>query len=155
MSDQTDLPLVVITTGIVANYVGNNAVPTSELPALIASVQAALVKLQSGAVEETAKVLTPAISIKKSITPDYIICLEDGKKFKSLKRHLRTQYDLSPDDYRAKWGLPPDYPMVAPNYAQARSDLAKSMGLGQQRRKAAPAPEPVKAAKGGRKKAAK
>jgi predicted transcriptional regulator len=135
--------------------VGNNAVPTSELPALIASVQAALVKLQSGAVEETAKVLTPAISIKKSITPDYIICLEDGKKFKSLKRHLRTQYDLSPDDYRAKWGLPPDYPMVAPNYAQARSDLAKSMGLGQQRRKAAPAPEPVKAAKGGRKKAAK
>jgi predicted transcriptional regulator len=155
MSDQTDLPLVVITTGIVANYVGNNTVPTSELPALIASVQAALVKLQSGAVEETAKVLTPAISIKKSITPDYIICLEDGKKFKSLKRHLRTQYDLSPDDYRAKWGLPPDYPMVAPNYAQARSDLAKSMGLGQQRRKAAPAPEPVKAAKGGRKKAAK
>ncbi|MCZ8097614.1 MAG: MucR family transcriptional regulator [Burkholderiales bacterium] len=155
MSDQTDLPLVVITTGIVANYVGNNAVPTSELPALIAAVQAALVKLQSGAVEETAKVLTPAISIKKSITPDYIICLEDGKKFKSLKRHLRTQYDLSPDDYRAKWGLPPDYPMVAPNYAQARSDLAKSMGLGQQRRKAAPAPEPVKAAKGGRKKAAK
>jgi predicted transcriptional regulator len=155
MSDQTDLPLVVITTGIVANYVGNNAVPTSELPALIAAVQAALVKLQSGAVEETAKVLTPAISIKKSITPDYIICLEDGKKFKSLKRHLRTQYDLSPDDYRAKWGLPPDYPMVAPNYAQARSDLAKSMGLGQQRRKAAPAPQPVKAAKGGRKKAAK
>ena len=155
MSEQTDLPLVVITTGIVANYVGNNEVPTSELPALIASVQAALVKLQSGAVEETAKVLTPAISIKKSITPDYIICLEDGKKFKSLKRHLRTQYDLSPDDYRAKWGLPPDYPMVAPNYAQARSDLAKSMGLGQQRRKAAPAPEPVKAAKGGRKKAAK
>jgi predicted transcriptional regulator len=155
MSDQTDLPLVVITTGIVANYVGNNAVPTSELPALIASVQAALVKLQSGPVEEAAKVLTPAISIKKSITPDYIICLEDGKKFKSLKRHLRTQYDLSPDDYRAKWGLPSDYPMVAPNYAQARSDLAKSMGLGQQRRKAAPAPEPVKTAKGGRKKAAK
>jgi predicted transcriptional regulator len=144
MSDQTDLPLVVITTGIVANYVGNNAVPTSELPALIAAVQAALVKLQSGAVEETAKVLTPAISIKKSITPDYIICLEDGKKFKSLKRHLRTKYDLSPEDYRAKWGLPADYPMVAPNYAAARSELAKSMGLGQQRRKTVAAPEPVK-----------
>lgn len=155
MSDQADLPLVVITTGIVVNYVGNNAVPTSELPALIASVQAALVKLQSGPSQEVAKVLTPAVSIKKSITPDYIICLEDGKKFKSLKRHLRTQYDLSPDDYRAKWGLPLDYPMVAPNYAQARSNLAKSMGLGQQRRKAAPAPEPVKAGKGGRKKAAK
>ena len=90
-------------------------------------------KLQSGAVEETAKVLTPAISIKKSITPDYIICLEDGKKFKSLKRHLRTKYDLSPEDYRAKWGLPADYPMVAPNYAKLRSRHAKQIGLGKKR----------------------
>lgn len=77
----------------------------------------------------------PAISVKKSVTPDYIICLEDGKRFKSLKRHLRTQYNISPDQYREKWGLPPEYPMVAPNYAEARSRLAKEMGLGQQRRR--------------------
>jgi predicted transcriptional regulator len=86
------------------------------------------------------------VSIKKSIHPDYIVCLEDGKKFKSLKRHLRTKYDLSPEDYRAKWGLPADYPMVAPNYAAARSELAKSMGLGQQRRKTVAVPEPTTAA---------
>ena len=79
--------------------------------------------------------LKPAVPVKKSITPDYIVCLEDGKKFKSLKRHLRSQYNLSPDAYREKWGLPADYPMVAPNYAKARSNLAKQMGLGQQRRR--------------------
>lgn len=151
MSDQADLPLVVITTGIVANYVGNNAVPASELPALIATVQAALAKLRSGPAEEAAKVQVPAVPVRKSITADYIVCLEDGKRFKSLKRHLRSKFDLSPDDYRAKWGLPADYPMVAPNYAQARSDLAKSMGLGQQRRKPAPAPAPAKAASGRKK----
>ena len=102
--------------------------------------------------EEPAEELKPAVPIKKSVTADFIICLEDGKKFKSLKRHLRTQYNMSPEDYRAKWGLPPDYPMVAPNYAAARSSLAKSMGLGQQRRKAveaAVAPAPAR----GRKKA--
>ena len=81
------------------------------------------------------KTLKPAVSVKKSITPDYIVCLEDGKKFKSLKRHLRTHYNLSPEEYREKWGLPADYPMVAPSYAEARSNLAKKMGLGQQRRK--------------------
>jgi predicted transcriptional regulator len=86
-------------------------------------------------VEEPVEPQKPAISIKKSITPDFIICLEDGKKFKSLKRHLRTQYDMTPEEYREKWGLPSDYPMVAPNYAVARSALAKQMGLGQQRRK--------------------
>jgi predicted transcriptional regulator len=155
MTDETDLPLIEITAGIVASYVGNNSVAASELPALIASIQGVLVKLQSGAAEEAPKSQVPAIAIKKSITPDFLICLEDGKKFKSLKRHLRTKYDLSPDDYRTKWGLSADYPMVAPNYAQARSDLAKSMGLGQQRRKASPAPAPAKAAKGGKKKAAK
>src|SRR5205085_6097804 len=89
---------------------------------------------------------TPAVPVKKSITPDYLICLEDGRKFKSLKRHLRTKYDMSPDQYRSKWNLPKDYPMVAPNYAAARSTLAKQMGLGQGGRKAAAAPAP--AAKG-------
>ena len=101
-------------------------------------MHSALVKVSTGVEEPKAVEITPAVSIKKSITPDYIICLEDGKKFKSLKRHLRTQYNMSPDEYRVKWGLPADYPMVAPNYAASRSALAKSMGLGQQRRKAAP-----------------
>jgi predicted transcriptional regulator len=87
---------------------------------------------------------TPAVPVRKSINPDYIICLEDGKRFKSLKRHLRTKYNLSPEDYRARWNLPADYPMVAPNYAEARSNLAKQMGLGQQRRKNMPAPAPAK-----------
>jgi predicted transcriptional regulator len=89
--------------------------------------------------------LTPAVSIKKSLTPDYLICLEDGKKFKSLKRHLRTTYNLTPEQYREKWGLPKDYPMVAPNYAAARSELAKTMGLGQQRRKTEQKGRPRKA----------
>jgi predicted transcriptional regulator len=120
---------------IVSAYVTKNSVPVSELPALIASVHNAVANLGSQKTEETLQPLTPAVSVKKSITPDFIICLEDGKKFKSLKRHLRTAYNLTPDQYRARWGLPPDYPMVAPNYAAARSELAKSMGLGQQRRK--------------------
>jgi predicted transcriptional regulator len=98
-------------------------------------VYAALSHIEDGSVEEPIEPQKPAISVKKSITPDFIICLEDGKKFKSLKRHLRTQYDMTPEDYREKWGLPADYPMVAPNYATARSALAKQMGLGQQRRK--------------------
>src|SRR5205085_9390310 len=100
---------------------------------------------------------TPAVPVKKSITPDYLVCLEDGRKFKSLKRHLRTKYDMSPDQYRAKWGLAKDYPMVAPNYAQARSNLAKQMGLGQGGRKAAaaPAPAPKPAARGRGRAAAK
>ncbi|WP_020186521.1 MucR family transcriptional regulator [Methylopila sp. 73B] len=144
---------ITLAGDIVAAYVSNNSVPSADLPELIASVHGALVKVATGAVEEPTVELKPAIAIKKSIGPDYIICLEDGKKFKSLKRHLRTRYDLSPEDYRAKWGLPLDYPMVAPNYAAARSELAKKMGLGQQRAKpvAAPAPAP---AKRGRKRAA-
>ena len=95
----------------------------------------ALLRVSSGAGEPSSEALRPAVSVKKSITPDHIICLEDGKKFKSLKRHLRTQYDMSNEEYREKWGLPSDYPMVAPNYAEARSQLAKQMGLGQQRRR--------------------
>ena len=129
---------VTIAADIVSAYVANNSVASGDLPSLIASVHGSLVKLSIGETEPAVEEARPAVPIKKSVTPDYIICLEDGKKFKSLKRHLRTQYNMSPEDYRAKWGLPADYPMVAPNYAAARSSLAKSMGLGQQRRKAAP-----------------
>ncbi|MCJ2080698.1 MucR family transcriptional regulator [Methylobacterium sp. J-090] len=120
---------------IVSAFVSNNSVPPVELPALIASVHATLERLTAPVTEEKSEPLQPAVSIKRSITPDYLVCLEDGKKFKSLKRHLRTRYDMTPDQYRAKWNLASDYPMVAPNYAAARSELAKNMGLGQQRRK--------------------
>lgn len=127
--------LIELTADIVSAYVSNNAVATADLPNLIADVHTALQKTSKVAEEPEPELLKPAVSIKKSVTPDYIICLEDGKKFKSLKRHLRTHYDMSPEEYREKWGLPSDYPMVAPNYAAARSQLAKKMGLGQQRRK--------------------
>lgn len=120
---------------IVAAFVSNNSVPVADLPGLISSVHTALDGLGRVGVAEPAEPLSPAVPIKKSIMPDYLVCLEDGKKFKSLKRHLRTRYGLSPEDYRARWNLSPDYPMVAPNYAAARSELAKTMGLGQQRRK--------------------
>jgi predicted transcriptional regulator len=126
---------IELAADIVSAYVSNNSVPTGDLPGLISEVHLALAKVGNGAAEAPAEAQKPAVSIKKSVTPDYIICLEDGKKFKSLKRHLRTQYNLTPEQYREKWGLAPDYPMVAPNYAKARSDLAKEMGLGQQRRK--------------------
>jgi len=121
---------------IVSAYVSNNSVPASDLPALISDVHSALVRVTSGVAAPMLEALKPAVPAKKSVTNEHIICLEDGKKFKSLKRHLRTQYNMSPEQYREKWGLPPDYPMVAPNYAEARSQLAKQMGLGQQRRKA-------------------
>lgn len=127
--------IVRLAADIVAAYVTKNAVPMPELPALIQSVHDALGHLGKPRQEEP-QPLTPAVPIKKSIHPDFIVCLEDGKKFKSLKRHLRSQYDMTPEQYREKWGLPADYPMVAPNYAAARSELAKTMGLGQQRRKA-------------------
>ena len=133
--------LVELAADIVAAYVGNNSVSAAELTALIGDVHNALVVVASGVVEKPIEALVPAVSIKKSVQNDFIICLEDGKKFKSLKRHLRTRYDLSPDDYRAKWGLSADYPMVAPSYAEARSNLAKAMGLGQQRRKTPPKSE--------------
>ena len=126
---------IELTAEIVSAFVSKNSVPMTELPALIVSVHATLERLTVAGVEEKAEPLTPAVSVRRSITPDYIICLEDGKKFKSLKRHLRTRYDMTPDQYRAKWNLPNDYPMVAPNYAAARSELARNMGLGQQRRK--------------------
>ena len=124
---------IELTASIVSAYVSNNSVAAADLPALIAQVHSALTRVSDGHRESQVDGIKPAIPIKTSITSDYIICLEDGKKFKSLKRHLRTQYKLTPEQYREKWGLGSDYPMVAPNYAAARSRLAKQMGLGQQR----------------------
>jgi MucR family transcriptional regulator, transcriptional regulator of exopolysaccharide biosynthesis len=126
---------IELTATIVSAYVSNNSVPSADLPTLIGQVHSALTRVSSGFGETPSEPLKPAVSVKKSITPDYIVCLEDGKKFKSLKRHLRTQYSMTPEQYRDKWGLAPDYPMVAPSYAAARSHLAKQMGLGQQRRR--------------------
>jgi len=128
---------IELTASIVSAYVSNNSVPAQDLSALINQVHSALTRVSSGQGEVVAEPLRPAVSVKKSITADYIVCLEDGKKFKSLKRHLRTQYNMTPEQYRDKWSLPPDYPMVAPNYAAARSQLAKDMGLGQRRRRRA------------------
>ena len=125
---------IELAADIVSAYVSNNSVPVSELPALISDVHSALTRVSIGGPAPSTEAPRPAISAKKSITAEYIICLEDGKKFKSLKRHLRTQYGMTPEAYREKWGLPSDYPMVAPSYAKARSQLAKEMGLGQQRR---------------------
>ena len=133
MSDSTNH--VELAAEIVSAYVSNNSVPSGELPALLSDVHAAIVRVATGAQPVAVEAAKPAVPPKKSITSDYIICLEDGRKFKSLKRHLRTQYNLSPEEYREKWGLPSDYPMVAPAYAKARSALAKQMGLGQQRRR--------------------
>ena len=126
---------IELAADIVSAYVSNNSVPSGDLPGLISEVHTALMKVGTGAIELPAEAPKPAVPLKRSVTPDYIVCLEDGKKFKSLKRHLRTQYNMTPEQYREKWGLPADYPMVAPNYAKARSELAKEMGLGQQRRK--------------------
>ena len=126
--------LVELTSRIVSAYVGNNAVAQAELPRLIGETYRSLAGIFDGeAAKENAVEPRPAVTVRKSVTPEYLICLEDGKKFKSLKRHLRTHFNLSPEQYREKWNLPADYPMVAPNYAQARSSLAKSMGLGQRR----------------------
>lgn len=134
---ENDLDVVELAAHIVSAYVANNSVPQNELAGLIAATYAALTGLGQAPAPAPEEKAVPAVSIKKSIAPDYLICLEDGKKFKSLKRHLRTAFDMTPDQYRAKWGLPHDYPMVAPAYAEARSNLAKKMGLGQQRRKTA------------------
>ncbi|MBV9346596.1 MAG: MucR family transcriptional regulator [Pseudolabrys sp.] len=135
MADSPPNNFIDLTATIVSAYVGNNTVPASEIPALISQVHAALARVNSHGGDAPSEPLKPAIPVKKSITPEYLVCLEDGKKFKSLKRHLRTQYNMTPEQYRDKWSLSPDYPMVAPNYAAARSQLAKQMGLGQQRRR--------------------
>ena len=167
MSEHQTTPTTIeLAADLVSAFVSNNPVPAAELPTLIGNVHAALTKVASGTPKQAVEApKAPVVSVKKSVQPDYIVCLEDGKRFKSLKRHLRTVYDLTPDQYRAKWGLPADYPMVAPNYAAARSELAKQLGLGQRRRsepvvEAQPAPvqaEPKQAkalARGRRKKAA-
>jgi predicted transcriptional regulator len=133
MEEQPEL--IDMTAEIVAAYVSTNSIPANELAPLIHSVHKALSAAANGSTAPEPVPQEPAAPIKRSVTPDYIICLEDGRRFKSLKRHLRTRYNLTPEEYRAKWGLPKDYPMVAPNYARARSELAKQMGLGQGGRK--------------------
>ncbi|MHB1101615.1 MAG: Ros/MucR family transcriptional regulator [Devosia sp.] len=135
-----DVNLIEVSAEIVSAYVSKNAVSAADLPKLLRGVHGALSALGSAVEVQAAIDLRPAVPPKKSVTPDFIICLEDGKKFKSLKRHLRTQYDLSPDEYREKWDLPANYPMVAPNYSAIRSRLAKDNGLG--RKSPAPARRP-------------
>ena len=131
-----DDTLIELTADVVAAYVSNNPVPASDLPGLIADIHSALGRVGSAASAAPAERPKPAVNPKKSVHDDYIICLEDGKKFKSLKRHLMSHYGLTPEQYREKWGLEASYPMVAPNYAAARSKLAKKMGLGRKRKAA-------------------
>ena len=131
MSTADQDELIKLAAQIVASYVSKNSVQVSDVPALITSIHQSLKGLgQPQEPTEPAAEQKPAVPIKKSVTPDYIVCLEDGKKLKMLKRHLQSSYGLTPDEYRVKWGLPSDYPMVAPNYAKARSDLAVKLGLG-------------------------
>ena len=122
--------LIKFASEIVAAYVSNNPTPISELPGMIRSIHATLGGLTGGGTTEIATAQKPAVTVKKSVTPEYIVCLEDGKKLKMLKRYLRSRYGLSPEEYKSKWGLPADYPMVAPNYAAQRSEFAKKIGLG-------------------------
>lgn len=131
MAEHDDL--TAMTAEIVSAYLENHQVKMGELPGLIQTVHHTLSHLTKDTIDNGDRVL-PAVSVKKSITPEYLVCLEDGRKFKSLKRHLRTRYNMTPEEYRTKWGLPVDYPMVAPNYARVRSNLAKNMGLGQSRK---------------------
>ena len=126
----TNTNLIELSADIVCAYVSNNSLSPTEVTDFIQNVHASLSAIESGRTKNFATDLKPAVSIKKSLTPEYIICLEDGKKFKSLKRHIRTHYDLSPEEYREKWGLPPSYPMVAPSYSRVRSKLARENGLG-------------------------
>jgi predicted transcriptional regulator len=131
-TDEMKETLITLTADIVAAHVSNNSVAVNDLPTLIANVHGALNGLDSPAAAPEAK-QEPAVSIRSSIKPDYVVCLEDGKKLKMLKRHLMTHYQMTPEQYRTKWGLPADYPMVAPNYAEQRRTLAKSIGLGTKR----------------------
>ena len=133
---ENDLATIEMTADVVAAYLSKYPVAAADLPAVIQSVHQALTAAAAGPAAAVPPPPEPAVPVKKSITPDFLICLEDGRKFKSLKRHLRTKFDMSPDEYRTKWGLPKDYPMVAPAYAEKRSSLARQMGLGQQGRKA-------------------
>ena len=133
MSTNNDT-LIELTADVVAAYVSNNVVPAGDLPNLIAEIHAALGRVGGSTEQTPAEKPKPAVNPKRSVADDYIVCLEDGKKFKSLKRHLMTHYNMTPDQYREKWNLDPSYPMVAPNYAAARSQLAKKMGLGRKRK---------------------
>ena len=133
MTDQNNsAELLKLTAEIVAAHVSNNTLPSAELPQLISQVHASL--SDTGKATGSEQRPAPAVTVKKSVMPDYIVCLEDGKKLKMLKRHLKTSYDLTPEQYRERWGLPADYPMVAPNYAKRRSALAKEIGLGKRGR---------------------
>ena len=125
-----DQDLLRMTAEVVAAYVSNNTLPTGQLAEVINAVYGSLRGLEGKTAEPQPEPQKPAVPIRKSVTPDYLICLEDGKKLKMLKRHLRSTYNMTPDEYRAKWGLAPDYPMVAPNYASQRSEFAKKIGLG-------------------------
>lgn len=136
MTDKVEATeILALTADVVSSHVSNNSVSLTDLPQLLKDVYATLDELAKSPAEVEAPRPTPAVSVKKSITPDFLICLEDGKKLKMLKRHLKTNYNMSPDEYREKWGLPSDYPMVAPNYASQRSELAKKIGLGTKRGK--------------------
>jgi len=130
MTDAAGKSFIDLTASIVSAYLRNNPTPASEIPSLISQIHAALLRVSTGRTEVPLEPARPAVSLKKSVTADYLVCLEDGKRFKSLKRHLRTQYNMTPEQYREKWGLPADYPMVAPNYAEQRSAFAKKIGLG-------------------------
>ena len=135
MVQTTELdPIVSVTAGVVSAYIANNSLPAADLPGFIGQVYSSLKHLADGSPAPRVSELKAAVPVKKSITPDFIFCLEDGKPFKSLKRHLSVHYGLTPDQYRTKWSLPPEYPMTAPNYSSKRSTLAKSMGLGQKPR---------------------
>ena len=143
MDDESHTELLSLTTKIVAAHAGSSKLGASDLPALIGSVFEALGAAGTVKVEQPVAAPVPAVSVRKSVTPEFIICLEDGKKLKTLKRHLATRYNLTPTEYRQRWGLPKDYPMVAPAYAAQRSALARSLGLGRKRADAATEPEPV------------
>jgi predicted transcriptional regulator len=134
MNEKASNNYIELTAGIVSAYVSNNPVAAGDISTLISQVHSALLRVSNGQGEASGEPMKPAIAVKKSITPDYLICLEDGKKFKSLKRHLRDQYGMTAEHYRTKWGLPLDYPMVALNYSLVRSRIAKQTGLGQQLR---------------------
>ncbi|QEN85117.1 transcriptional regulator [Labrys sp. KNU-23] len=151
---EEDTNLVDLTVDIVSAYVANNQIATTSLADLIRSVHGSLSDLNNPKQVEANVPPKPAIPIKKSVTNDYVICLDDGLKFKSLTRHLRTAYGMTPEQYREKWGLPADYPMVAPSYSAQRSRLARELGLGQQRQKAKNVPPPPPAPSKGRKKKA-
>lgn len=148
MSEESSTALA-LSADIVSSFVANNSVSANDLPGLIQTIYKTISEISTGAPVETAPTQAPAVSIRKSVGTDFIICLEDGRKFKSLKRHLRSKFNLSPEEYRAKWGLPKDYPMVSPAYAASRSAIAKASGLGQGGRQAdKPAGRAKKAAVG-------